>query len=190
MSDPTLSEALAEAYASAPADRPIIHTLSIWYDGLLDADGAPTEIYIYQGFQGDRINADGVPLKYFRLEADARYSGGSVVEAVAIPFDATLPSVTSQGLAKGRLTVDGVGRELTDHLIAAVMAGASIEVTYRAYLAGMEDDGPQNIPPLVFGLENVTANSTNVAGDITMPNLGNKRFPAEIFARSRFPALQ
>jgi hypothetical protein len=189
MSDPTISQALEEAYASAPADRPLIHTLSIRYDGLVDDALDPTEIYIFQGFDGDRVSAEGVPLKDFRIEAGAAINGGAVVEFVAVPFDATMPNVTSQGLAKGKLRVDGVGREITDHLLAAMEAGVSIEVTYRAYIGGLEDDGPQNVPPIVFGLENVTATSSEISGDISLPNLGNKRFPAETFTTDRFPAL-
>lgn len=189
MSDPTLSDALAEAYASAPAERPLIHCLSIWYDGVVDGLGNPTEIYVYQGWTGDSETADGVPLKVFRLEDDARYNGGDAIAHVCIPFDVVPPEVSSQGLAKGKLRLDAVGRELVDHLLNAINLGVAIEVTYRAYLGGLEDDGPQNLPPIVFGLENVTATSTEITGDITLPNLGNKRFPAETFQSDRFPAL-
>ena len=189
MPDPTLSEALAEAYASAPSDMALIETMSFWYDGLM-VDGEPSEIYIYQGFEGDRTSAEGVPLKDFVLEPAARYFGGQQVEFVAIPFTVVLPQVSAGQLAKGQLIVDGVGREIADVLMDAVAAGQSIEVTYRAYIEGMEADGPQNDPPIVFALQGIQVNAVQVRGDITAINVGNKRFPADIYRPARFPALR
>ncbi len=189
MPDPTLSEALEEAYASAPADAALIHTLSFWHDGLL-VDGAPSEIYVYQGFDGDRTSAEGVPLKDFRLEASSRYSGGLVVEFIAVPFDLTMPRVESTSIAKGQLVIDGVGREIADALLSAVAAGKAVEITYRAYLEGMEDDGPQNEPPLAFSLGNVSISAVQVRGDIIPVNVGGKRFPGDAYRPSRFPAIR
>lgn len=189
MPDPTLSEALEEAYASAPSDTALLHTLSFWYDGLVDGV-TPTEIYVYQGFDGDRTSPEGVPLKDFRLEAGARYSGGAVVEFIAVPFDLTMPRVESTALAKGQLVIDGVGREIADALLAAVALGRSITITYRAYLEGLEDDGPQNDPPLQFSLGNVSINATQVRGDITPVSVGGKRFPGDAYRPSRFPAIR
>lgn len=189
MSNPTLSEALQDAYASAPADRAIINTLSIWYDGL-EVEGDPSEIYIYDGFAGNRETADGVPLKDFRLEAAARYAGGGVVEFIAVPFDVTMPQVASQQIVKAQLMVDGVGREIADAMMSAIALGKSIEVTYRAFLEGMEYDGPQNDPPLVFHLSNVQINAVQVRGDITPINVGGRRFPGESYRPSRFPAIR
>jgi len=190
MPNPTLSDALAEAYASAPAARPIVDTLSVYYDGLVDALGQPTEVFVYCGYHGDRTNAAGVLEKDFRLEPAARVSGGLVVPFINVPFTATLPKVSGDSIAKGQLVLDGVGREISRHLLAAVALGASIEVTYRAYLAGLEDDGPQNDPPLVFALENVSATPLQVKGDIALPNMGNKRFPGALYDTERFPAIR
>ena len=184
MPDPTLTDALEEAYASAPAARPIIHTMSIFYTGLGD------EVYLYQGFDGDRVTAEGVPMKNFRLESPSRYHSGQVVEFTCLPFDVRLPNVNSQGPAKGQLIFDGASGEIAQHMLAAIGNGVSVEVTYRAYLAGLELDGPQNLPPIVFGLENVSVNALQVRGDITLPNLTNKRFPSETYTSTKFPALR
>lgn len=189
MSDPTLSEALQEAYASAPSDQPIIETLSLWHPGL-EVEGEASELYLYNGFTGDRLRADGVAEKDFRLEAAARLFPGAVVAFVAIPFSVVLPSVASQQIAKGKLVIDGVGREVADIMIAASAAGAEIEITYREYLEGLEDDGPQNDPPLVFTLQNVTCTATQASGDISVAAIGNRRFPRERYESSRFPSLR
>ncbi len=189
MPDTTLSEALQEAYASHPAETPLVDTLSFYYDGLVDAEGADMEVYIFQGFVGDRTSPEGVPLKDFRLEPGARFLGGEVVEFLGLPFEIVLPDVTTQPLAKGQLVVDGVGREITDKLLEAVALGVSLQVTYRGYLEGLEDDGPQHDPPIRFGLSNVTANALQIRGDITVTRVGNGRSPAETYTIERFAAL-
>lgn len=190
MPNPTLSDALAEAYASAPAARPIIDTMSVYYEGLVDETGQPTEVFVYCGYDGDRTNASGVLEKDFRLEAGARVHGGTVQSFINVPFTVALPKVSGDSIAKGQLILDGVGREISAHLLAGIALGSSIEVTYRAYLAGLEHDGPQNDPPLVFSLENVSATPLQVKGDIALPNLGNKRFPGQIYETDRFPAIR
>jgi hypothetical protein len=50
-------------------------------------------------------------------------------------------------------------------LIAASQSGKAIEVTYRAYIAGSELDGPENDPPIVFSLVDVSAGGTQVSVD-------------------------
>ena len=189
MPDPTISDALAEAYASAPADKVLIHTLSLWFAGLVDDDDDPTELYFFEGFTGDRRRDDGVPLRDMRLEPDARYHGGDVVEWIGVPFRVVLPDVSTRPLPKGQIIIDNVGREVADVLMQAVASGANVEITYRAYLSGMEDDGPQNDPPMVFQLQNVTIDATQVKGEVTVANIAGKRFPGERYTVARFPAL-
>ena len=189
MPDPTLTDALAEAYASAPASATLIHTLSITFDGML-VGGAPGEIYVFQGYSGDRENADGVPLKDFRLEATAAYRAGQVTEFVGIPFDVVPPAISNAGVAKGKLVIDGVGREITDLVRGATAVATPILVTYRAYLEGLELAGPQNLPPMQFSLQQIRANATQVSGEISVPNLSLKKFPRQIFRKQQFPSLR
>lgn len=188
MSDPSLSEALADAYASAPSDTVLIHTLSIYYAGLL-VDGQPSEIYIYNGFTGDEDLPDGGYTKQFRIEDGARANAGAVVDAIACPFDIILPNVASQQTVKGQLQVDGVGSELSGPLMEAVALGSGIEITYRPYLTGLELDGPQMLPPIVFTLTNVQLTLTRVSGDISVANIGMRRFPGDSYRAAQFPAL-
>lgn len=191
MPDPTLSDALEEAYASAPAARAIIHTLSIYYAGMLNDAGAPAEVYVFSGWSGDSSDATtGVPLKAFTLESGARFVGGTSVQFIGLPFDVIMPSVAHQGIAKGQLVLDGIDRSVTALLKAAVAAGKPIEITYRAYLEGLETSGPQNDPPLVFGLQNVSATVSQVKGEIVVPNLSTKRFPRQLYLPETFPALR
>ena len=61
MPDPTLEQAIREAYASAPADTVILHTLELRHPAFADDDGRPTAI---------RVVRDNVDLTA-RLEAGA-----------------------------------------------------------------------------------------------------------------------
>lgn len=185
--DPLLSEALSEAYASAPADRMVFDTLSITFEGMVDGNGDPTEAYFYLGTEGDRRADNQVPLKDFKIEDDAEIAAGETVEFVALPFDVQLPDVTSDGDAKGKLVLDGVSKEVSSRLLFAINAGGGVRVTYRAYLEGSETDGPEKI--IKFDLGNVSINSTTVSGDIVVPNRAQRRFPRELYDRIRFPSL-
>lgn len=187
MPDPTYTEAMLEALASAPSDTSIISTLSFYYEGL-EINGAPSEIYIYLGWTGDRENSDGVPFKSFRLESTSLRNASAIVEFVAMAFDATLPDITNNVISKGKLIVDGVGREIADAMLAAVSLGKSIDVTYREYLEGMELDGPQSAP-LRFNLQNVQITAERVTGDIGIGNVGNKKFPSVTYTAEDYPAL-
>ncbi len=188
MPDVTIDEALAEAYASAPADRPVINTLSIWFDGMVDENGSGTEIYLFQGFDGDRRSPEGVPLRDLVLEPGARFHGGEVVGFVGLPFEIVLPDVSTQQLARGQLRVDGVGREISRELTKAIELSTPIEVTYRPYIEGLEAEGPQ-AKPIRFGLANVSATATLVSGDIVLRHVSDRKFPREVYDIERFPAL-
>lgn len=187
MPDLSLSEALAEAYASAPADRMCFDTISVTFEGMVDSGGDPTEAYFYLGTEGDRRAANQVPLKDFKIEDEAEINAGQTVEFIALPFDVQLPDVTSDGDARGKLVLDGVSKEVSSRLLFAINAGGGVRVTYRAYLEGSETEGPEKI--IRFDLGNVSINATQVSGDIVVPNRAQRRFPRELYDRARFPSL-
>ena len=86
MPDPALEQAIREAYASAPTDTVILHTLELRHPAFADDDGRPTAI---------RVVRDHVDLTA-RLEADARRSmRAEMVRFVALAFES--------GAAAGRL---------------------------------------------------------------------------------------
>jgi hypothetical protein len=175
MTDTTLSDALKEAYASAPSDVRIIDTIGIWWSGLA------TVIYFYRGSTGDAM-VDGVWTKQFTIETSAS------VTMYSMPFDITLPNVNSDTGLRGQLSVDGVSREVAEQFLTAIESGSSVQVTYRAYLEGFETDGPQQTP-IAFGLTNVSVNAKSVSGDITVPIRGNRKFPKDLYTVERFPSL-
>ncbi len=120
MPDPVLEQALREAYASAPADTVILHTIELRHPAFDDDDGRPTAI---------RVVRDHVDLTA-RLEATAPLDAGETVWFVALAFDLELPPVDSAPMPEISVTLDNVGREIVRHLDAAATSRARIEVTY------------------------------------------------------------
>ena len=178
MPDPSLSAAIREAYAAAPADIVILHTLELRHPSFLDDDGQPTAI---------RVVRDHVDLMA-RLEADAPVDGGSVVRFVAMGFELELPPVDTAPVPEIAVTIDNVSREIVRHLDAASTSQDKIEVTYRPYLS-TDLEGPQMDPPITLILTEVEADVFRVTGRARMLDIGNKAFPAENYTAKRFPGL-
>ena len=109
MPDPALEQAIREAYASAPADTVILHTLELRHPAFVDDDGRPTAV---------RVVRDHVDLTA-RLEAGAPLDGGETVRFVALSFDLELPPVDTAPVPEIAVTLDNVSREIVRHLDAA-----------------------------------------------------------------------
>jgi hypothetical protein len=178
MPDPSLSAAIREAYAAAPADTVILHTLELRHPSFLDDDGQPTAI---------RVVRDHVDLMA-RLEADAPVDGGLVVRFVAMGFELELPPVDTAPVPEIAVTLDNVSREIVRHLDAASTSQDKIEVTYRPYLS-TDLEGPQMDPPITLILTEVEADVFRITGRARMLDIGNKAFPAETYTARRFPGL-
>lgn len=190
MADLTLSEALEEAYASADPDVPIIDTLAVYYNGLVDDNGDPSDLFIFGGYNPTIIAPDGTRTLRARLEATAARKAGQIVDFIHVPFSITLPELTTEPIPNANVSIDAVGREITDLLAAAAQSGQAIEITYRAYLVGSETVGPENSPPIVFNLVDVQADTVSANGRLITLTIGSRRFPFERYTPSRFRTLQ
>ena len=142
MPDPALEQAIREAYASAPADTVILHTLELRHPVFADDDGRPTAV---------RVVRDHVDLNA-RLEANAPLDAGETVRFVALAFDLKLPPVDTAPVPEISVTLDNVSREIVRHLDAAATSLERIEVTYRPYLS-TDLEGPQMDPPIHADLD-------------------------------------
>jgi len=200
MPDPTLSQAIKEAYASAPADTVILHTLEIRHPTFIQPirvvrNYADTETWLALG--GAEVEAvldamdaedrDRVGL-VARLEADAPENAGKMVAFVALAFDLELPPVENVPVPEIALTMDNVGREISDALDAAATSQERTEVTYRPYLS-TDIEGPQMDPPITLFLSEVEADPLRVTGRARMLDIGNKAFPSITYTAKRFPGL-
>ena len=102
MSDNTLSEALKEAYASAPSDVVILHTLELRHPAFKDEKGNSTAIRVVR----DNVN------HICKLEDNAPLDGGKEVEFIALAFDLQLPPVENIPVPEISLSLDNVSTEI------------------------------------------------------------------------------
>ena len=206
MPDPALSAAIREAYASAPADVVILHTLEVWHPAFVE-DGVAKPIRVVRNFEdtatwlalgGAEVQAvlDGLDAEarrkvglVARLETGAPRQGGELVPFVALGFELELPPVDTIPVPEIVVTLDNVGREIAKHLDAAAISQERIEVTYRPYLS-TDIEGPQMDPPMTMTLSEVEVDVFRVTGRARVLDIGNKAFPSEIYTIRKYPGLR
>jgi len=162
----SLSEAIKEAFASAPSENAVINTLEIRQDGVQDP------IYLAQS------KREFIAYDENNIQRTFRPSG----------FQFTLPPSNKEGFQSLNLAIANIGREVSDFIETAQSEPVAVKVIYRPYLS---DDltGPQMNPPLVLFLKDVHLTSYEVTGRATFLDVVNKKAPSELYTRERFPAL-
>lgn len=178
MPDTTLSAAIKEAYASAPSDDVILHTLEFRHPAFVDELGNPTAI---------RVVRDHVPM-VATLEASAPLDPGMAVMFLGYSFEFVLPTVEPSASPEMVITIDNVSAEIENNLSLSVASPYMIEVTYRAYLAS-DLSGPQNDPPMTLTVQRINANDFRVTGRASFGDLANRQFPNDDYTVERFPGL-
>lgn len=166
MPDSTLSQALAEAYAAAPSDVVIYHTLQI------DHPAFTQPIYVV------RDNAD----------LTATLETAETVTFVRFAFDLMKPEVSVTGIPQCTVEFDNVSREILANVQLAMADTSPISITYREYIS-TDLSGPQNDPPLTMTLSNIKADVFRVRATASFGDLNNRRFPTEEYTGERFPGL-
>lgn len=174
MPDPALSAAIAEAYASAPVDQVIYHTLELWHP----AFSAP--IRVVRDFNS--LDA--------RIEASAARDAGDVVTFVGFAFDIVPPDQTTSGLPQCVIEIDNVDRQILAQIDLAVQGAEQITAIYRAYLSDALLDGPENDPPMELTLISVSATPFRIRATAGFPDLLNVKFPKLDYDLETFPGLQ
>lgn len=172
MPDFTLSDAIQEAYASAPSAEVILPTLELRHPDF----PAPVRVV--------RDHADLTAT----LEATAPANPGESVTFAKMSFDFVKPEVQQSALPEVTISLDGASAELIPYLDAAANSVDATEVTYREYLAS-DTSGPQMDPPLTLEIQDVHADLTRVTAKAGYANLANRKFPAETYDSNRFPGL-
>ena len=174
MPDPALSAAIQEAYASAPVDQVIYHTLELWHPAF------STPIRVVRDFNA--IDA--------RIEAGAARGAGAVVTFVAFAFDIVPPDQTTSGVPQCVIQIDNVDREILAQIDLAVVSAEQIKAIYRAYLSDALLDGPENDPPMELTLISVSATPFRIRATAGFPDLVNLKFPKLDYELETFPGLQ
>lgn len=172
MTDTTLSTALKEAYAAAPAGVVIYHTLELRHPAFT----API-----------RVVRDYVDLTA-TLEATAPANPSTSVTFTRFAFDFTKPEVSSAGVPQITITMDNVDRAIVANIEAALTTTDLVQVTYREYLS-TDLSAPQNNPPLNMTIMSVSADVFKVTAVAGFPDLMNRRFPSQEYSAEIFPGL-
>lgn len=172
MPDTTLSQAIKEAYASAPANVIIYHTLELRHPAF------STPIRVVRDYQD--LTAT--------LEAGAPVDPGATVTFIAFAFDFTKPEVSPTGVPQITITMDNVSREIVANIEAALTTTDMVQVTYREFIS-TDLSAPQNNPPLSMTIMSITADVFKVTAVAGFPDLMNRRFPTQEYSAEVFPGL-
>lgn len=172
MPDSVLSQAIREAYASAPAGVIIYHTIELRHP----AFDFPI-----------RVVRDHVDLSA-TLELNAPANAGQLVEFIAFAFDFSKPEVNAIGIPQITIDIDNVDRSIVANIEAAMATTDLVQVTYREFVS-TDLSAPQNNPPLTMTIMSVTATALRVTAVASFPNLMNIRFPKTEYDTTVFPGL-
>lgn len=166
MPNPSLSEAIKEAYASCPTGKVIFETLEIRQTGV------QSSIFLVKGQTAlTAFDEDGNERVFFP-------SG----------FNISLPPENEEGFRSLNIAIDNIGRAVSDFVELARSEKVPVEVIYRPYVSGILT-APAMIPPLVLYLKDIQVNTFQVTGRATFFDIVNRKFPSELYTRARFPAL-
>jgi hypothetical protein len=176
--DPSVEAALKEAYASAPSEDVIVHTLEVRHPLFVDEDGNPDSIW---------VTTNESPITA-TIEEDAPVRGGEAVDFVSFPFTFSLAPIENTAVKEIQITIDNVDRRIVENLDLAVADTTKIQVCYRPFLAS-DLTGPQMDPPPTFTLSSVTVTALTVTARARISIDLNGAFPRRIYTAAEFPAL-
>lgn len=172
MPDSTLKQAIREAYAAAPANVVIYHTLEIRHPSF------STPI---------RVVRDVADLTA-TLESSAPLDAGTAVLWLGFAFDLVPPEVSAAGSPLMTIEIDNVSREILVNIEAAMSSPDLCKATYRAYLSS-DLSGPQNDPPMHLTIFTIAVTPLRIRATAGFTDITNKRFPGEDYDAERFPGL-
>ena len=163
----TLSEAYAEAAASAPLHRSIVYTYELSHPSFTE------RICIVNDFENVR----------------ATLETGETVEFIACPVRIVPPSETDGSEPPTiSVTIDGVSGIVASQLDAASKRHEMIQIIERIYVS---DDlsRPAHLPPLKLTLKTVSVNTTRVTATASFADPVNRGFPKRDYLPREYPGL-
>lgn len=173
-----MSDAIKEAYATAPTDDVVIHTLELRHPSFVDDDGNPNSIWVTT--QNDDLVAT--------IEADATVKGGQDVTFRHFAFKFQLAGIAPGQTPTLQLSIDGVDRRIVENLDLAITQPTKIVMCYRPYLASDLSE-PQMDPPAAYTLSSVKVDAMTVTGEARDGIDLNGAFPRKVYTAAEFPAL-
>ena len=163
----SLSEAYAEAVASAPADQVVLYTYEITHSTF------PERILIVNDYQ----------------PFSAKLENGEDVDFVPCPVLVTAPEQSENGASPSiDVQIDGVSGILAERLDAALGTYEKIGIVERVYVSN-DPSAPAVMPPLALTLRDVEVNETTVKASAAYDDPVNKGFPAKDYSIREYPGL-
>lgn len=178
MADSTLTLAIKEAYASAPADVVIYHTLELYHSAFIDEQGDPAPIRVVRDY--DNLDA--------RLESTAARNPSEVVTFIAFNFEFTKPEVGPDNIPQVTLSLDNVDRAIVANIEKTMGTFEQIKLIYREFIS-TDLSAPQNNPPTELSIMSITADVFKITATAGFPNLMNRRFPTQEYTTEVFTGL-
>ena len=166
MPNQALTEALKEAYALAPTEIVILHTLQLSHPSLIE------DLFLVQDI----------------VEHDFTLEDLSIETFEPVGFRFALPPIGDQGLQELTISIDNTDRRITDFVNTIKGQPGTTEVRYRPYLSN-DLTTPQMDPPLLLFLKEISITAVQIQGRATFADIINKRYPSEWYTRERFPSL-
>jgi hypothetical protein len=179
MPDASLSDALAEAAALAPAEEIIHHTLEIRHDDFVDDYGERDSAWLV---------ADTEDL-LAPLEANAPVKGGQRVKFNKCGFTFALAAIEPGTTPEIEITINGVNRRLVHYLDLAMESGKPITLAYRVYLDTAIGDGPQRDPVDTFEAADISVSLTTITIKARTGIDLRGQFPIDEYTAEKFPGL-
>lgn len=181
--DEIWEEALQEAYASAPTEEVILHTLELRHSSFDE-----TAIRVVMDY-GDLFTVNDVETRghYLTLEPTAPVQASQSVLFQSCMFRLSLPEQKEGSLPSIDVELDNVTREISQYLDEAIGDRAPLELTYREYLASNKIE-----PQFILGgltMRQVKANMSRVTGTAQFGDLINKSFPGKLYRPDEFRGL-
>lgn len=172
MTDSTLKAAIKEAYASAPSNTIIYHTLELNHPAFV------TPI---------RVVRDYVDLTA-TLEATAPVNPSTAVTFQAFNFDFTKPEVSAAGVPQISISIDNVSTLIIENIELSMTTMDLITAIYREYVS-TDLSGPQNDPPIHMNMITINADIFHITATAGFTDLINRRFPSTMYTADAYPGL-
>ncbi len=130
-----LQKAVLESYASAVQETILLYTFELNHKSFVQ----PARVCRWSA-------ASPTPERFYcRLEADAPYDPGEVVEFIGLPFEVKFPDMTDENPGEFQFKISGAGFELDADLEEAALSGGKITGILRIYVKGRELEGPEEV---------------------------------------------
>lgn len=186
--DDLWTQAIQEAYASAPTGEVILNTLELRHPSFINLDGDVEPIRVVRDY--GELLVEGDPDIYgweLQLEDEATVNPGEYVKFVSMMFDFELPAQQEGSLPTIEIKIDNVTREVSQYLDTAVTYSEPIQVTYREYL--LSDKTQPQFILAGMTIQSVKSTVTSVTATASFADLVNRNFPGKVYRPSDFRGL-